>query len=166
MFTLRDKLSALLMDSAENKHYRVHIPLELNENQGLSTNDMLIVEEIWQHETEGIIMLKFIGIGEPKELEDFEECIPQIYNYMNDYMAEKTKYLLTERETYAPDYEDYVFQEVFNSYEEASERMRDIYHSTIIEGNPDAIEKTEFSTNSIYVLLNDGNGLYWEITKK
>jgi hypothetical protein len=35
MFTLRDKLSALLMDSAKNKHYRVHIPLELSENQGI-----------------------------------------------------------------------------------------------------------------------------------
>jgi len=163
MFTLRDKLSALLMDSAENKHYRVHIPLELSENQGLSTNDMLTVEEIWQHETEGIIMLKLIGIGEPKELEDFEECIPQIYNYMNDYMAEKTKYILTETESYAPEYE---YQEVFNSYEEASERMRDIYHSTIIEGNPDAIEKTEVYPNSVYVLLNDGNELYWEITKE
>lgn len=95
MFTLRDKLSALLMDSAENKHYKVHIPLELSENQGLSTNDMLTIEEIWQHETEGIIMLKLIGIDEPKELEDFEECIPQIYNYMNTYISKDNKYIFT-----------------------------------------------------------------------
>ena len=70
------------MDTSEENHMKVWIPLELEENQGLSTNDMLTVEEIWQHPTEGIIMLKIEGIEEPVELETYEECIPQIYEYI------------------------------------------------------------------------------------
>lgn len=78
----RDKISALLMDTDEQHHISVHIPLELGENQGLSTNDMLTVEEIWQNPTEGIIMLKIRGIEEPEELEVYEECLEQIYRYL------------------------------------------------------------------------------------
>ena len=83
-FTLRDKLSALLMNTSEEHHLKVHIPLELEGTFGLSTNDMITVEEIWQHPTEGIIMLKLIGINDPVELEEYEESIPQIYEYINN----------------------------------------------------------------------------------
>lgn len=162
MFTLRDKLSALLMDSAENIHYRVHIPLELKDNQGLSTNDMLTVESIWQDRKEGIIMLKLIGIGEPKELEDFEECIPQIYDYMNDYMSKGNKYILTQTDSDDPEYK---YIEIFKTYNEASLRLEEVLQDEIKrEGN--VIESIDSTINSVYVLLNDGNELYWEITKK
>ena len=83
-FTLRDKLSALLMDTSEEQHLKVHIPLELEGTFGLSTNDMITVEEIWQHPIEGIIMLKLEGIEDPVELEEYEEAIPQIYKYINN----------------------------------------------------------------------------------
>jgi hypothetical protein len=83
-FTLRDKLSALLMDTSEEQHLKVYIPLELEGTFGLSTNDMIAVEEIWQHPTEGIIMLKLEGIDDPVELEEYEEALPQIYEYLNN----------------------------------------------------------------------------------
>jgi hypothetical protein len=83
-FTLRDKLSALLMDTSEEQHLEVYIPLELEGTFGLSTNDMIAVEEIWQHPTEGIIMLKLEGIDDPVELEEYEEALPQIYEYLNN----------------------------------------------------------------------------------
>lgn len=81
----RNKISALLIDTDEEHHISVHIPLELEENQGLSTNDMLIVKEIWQHPTEGIIMVKINGL-EPQEIEEYEECIPQIYGYLSELL--------------------------------------------------------------------------------
>ena len=83
-FSLRDKLSALLMDTNEECHMKVHIPLDLEGTFGLSTNDMITVEEIWQHPTEGIIMLKLEGIADPVELEEYEEAIPQIYEHINN----------------------------------------------------------------------------------
>jgi hypothetical protein len=83
-FTLRDKLSALLMDTSEEQHLELYIPLELEGTFGLSTNDMIAVEEIWQHPTEGIIMLKLEGIDDPVELEEYEEALPQIYEYLNN----------------------------------------------------------------------------------
>lgn len=83
MQLFRNKVSALLMDTDEERHITVHIPLELQENQGLSTNDMLTVEEIWQHPSEGIIMVKIKGVEEPQEIEEYKECIPQIYEYLS-----------------------------------------------------------------------------------
>lgn len=82
----RNKVSALLMDTDEENHLNVYIPLELQENQGLSTNDMLTVEEIWQHPIEGIIMVKIKGVVEPQEIEEYEECIPQIYEYLAELL--------------------------------------------------------------------------------
>ena len=81
---LRSKLSALLMDTNEECHMKVHIPLDLDGTFGLSTNDMVTVEEIWQNPTEGIIMLKLEGIKEPVEIEEYEEAIPQIYEYIKN----------------------------------------------------------------------------------
>ena len=81
---LRDKLSALLMDTDEKHHMKVYIPLDLKENVGLSTNDMITVKEIWQNPTEGIIMLKLEGIDNPVELEKYEEAISQIYEHIKN----------------------------------------------------------------------------------
>lgn len=159
MFTLRDKLSALLMDSAENVHYRVHIPLELKENQGLSTNDMLTVESIWQDRKEGIIMLKLVGIGEPKELEDFEECISQIYDYMNDYISKDDKYILTE--LYSGTKGEYKYQEIFKTFNEADLRLEELFS----EIDRNLIRKVEATINSIQVEFDDAE-IYWKITLK
>ena len=81
-FTVRDKLSALLMDTSEESHMNVDIILETSEDQGLSDLEKPCVKEIWQHPTEGIIMIQLEGCSEPNELEDYEECIPQIYEYI------------------------------------------------------------------------------------
>lgn len=75
----RNLLSALLMDTSEEQHMKCDIVLQTSEDCGLSDLDKMHVTEIWQHPTEGIIMLMVEGVGEC-ELEDFEECIPQIYN--------------------------------------------------------------------------------------
>lgn len=81
-FTLRDKISAILMDTDEKNHAIVDIVLESSEDAGLSTNDKLCIKEIWQHPTEGIIMVQVEGYSEPQELEEYEEFIPQIYEYL------------------------------------------------------------------------------------
>lgn len=70
------------------------------------------------------------------------------------------KFTLTETEDIAPDYE---YKEEFDTLEEAQARMKDMYHQTIIEGNQDAVDKTEINDRSIYVYLNDGNKISWEI---
>ena len=75
----RNLLSALLMDTSEEQHMKCDIVLQTSEDCGLSDLDKMHVTEIWQHPTEGIIMLMVEGVGEC-ELEDFEECSPQIYN--------------------------------------------------------------------------------------
>lgn len=83
---LRNKLSALLMHTSEEHHLETYIPLDYEEGMGLSTNDMPAIKEIWQHPTEGIIMLKIWGIKEPMELEelqDYEEVLPQIIEGVN-----------------------------------------------------------------------------------
>ena len=67
------------MDTSEEHHMKCDICLETSEDCGLSDLEKMHVTEIWQHPTEGIIMLFVEGVGEC-ELEDFEECIPQIYN--------------------------------------------------------------------------------------
>ena len=70
------------MDTSEENHLFVDIPLDTSEDQGLSDLEKPWVKEIWQHPTEGIIMMQLEGCDEPNELEDYEECMPQIYNYL------------------------------------------------------------------------------------
>lgn len=87
MENLRNRLSALLMDTSEKNHYHVNIILETKEDVGLSSLEKIEVREIWQHETEGIILLKIYGNEKEYELEDFEECIPNILSYMEEYVS-------------------------------------------------------------------------------
>lgn len=75
----RSVLSSILMETSEEKHMECDIYLNTAEDCGLSDLEKMHVTEIWQHPTEGIIMLMVEGVGEC-ELEDYEECIPQIYN--------------------------------------------------------------------------------------
>lgn len=84
MEELRNKISALLMHTSEDKHLSVCIPLELKENQGLSTLQMLTIVEIWQNPIEGIIMIKLEGVEEEIELDKYEECYEQIYKALSD----------------------------------------------------------------------------------
>lgn len=81
----RNSISALLAGTSENNHLKVDIVLEPEGTFGLSTLQMPCVEEIWQHETEGIIMLKMRGEEEPVELEDYEDCMKQIYSYLEQH---------------------------------------------------------------------------------
>lgn len=79
---LRYMISGLLADTSENNHLKIEMILEPEGTFGVSTLQMPTVEEIWQHETEGIIMLKLKGQEEPVELEDYEDCMPQIFAYL------------------------------------------------------------------------------------
>ena len=79
----RNLLSALLMDTSEEQHMNCDIVLQTSEDCGLSELEKMHVTEIWQHPTEGIIMLMIEGVGEC-ELEDFGECIPRIYNELKE----------------------------------------------------------------------------------
>ena len=72
-------LSAILMDTSEEMHMKCDICLETSEDCGLSDLEKIHVTEIWQHPTEGIIMLMIEGFGEC-ELDDYAEFIHQIYN--------------------------------------------------------------------------------------
>lgn len=54
-YTLRDKISAILIDTNEQKHLSVDIILNTSEDQGLSEAEKLCIKEIWQHPQEGII---------------------------------------------------------------------------------------------------------------
>ena len=81
-FTLRDKISAILIDTNEQEHLSVDIILNTPEDQGISESEKLCIKEIWQHPSEGIITVQVEGYPEPQELEEYEEFIPQIYNYL------------------------------------------------------------------------------------
>lgn len=100
----RNSISALLASTSENNHLKVNIVLEPKGTFGLSTLQMPCVEEIWQHETEGIIMLKMLGEEEPVELEDYEDCMKQIYSYLeqhkyDDLSDEQLKEIFEDWET-------------------------------------------------------------------
>ena len=79
----RNLLSALLMDTSEEQHMKCDIYLETTEDCGLSELEKMHVTEIWQHPTEGIIMLMVEGVGEC-ELEEYEDFIPQICNKLKE----------------------------------------------------------------------------------
>ena len=70
------------------------------------------------------------------------------------------RYRLTERETFAPDYK---YSEEFKKLTNAQNRMRQMYHDLVAEGDPNAIEKAEINERSASVIINDGNEIYWDI---
>lgn len=79
---LRSKISAMLADTSEESHLRIDLTLEPEESQGLSSLLLPHVDEIWQDQKEGIILLKMTGYEEPVELEIFYDCLEQIYDYL------------------------------------------------------------------------------------
>lgn len=78
----KNSISALLADTSEENHLKVDIVLEPEGTFGLSTLQMPRVEEIWQHEG---IMLKMRGEEKPVKLEDYEDCLEQIYSYLEQH---------------------------------------------------------------------------------
>lgn len=59
--TIWREISKLLMDTSKEKHILIDIPLNYRSSFGLSSNDMLHINEIWQDEKEGIITFKIRG---------------------------------------------------------------------------------------------------------
>lgn len=76
------KLSALLAETSEDKHLKVDICLETDEDVGLSTLQKLHMVEVWQDEKEGIITFKLDGCDDEFDLSDYEEFIPQVVKYL------------------------------------------------------------------------------------
>lgn len=76
------KLSALLAETSEDKHLKVDICLETEEDMGLSTLQKLHMSEIWQDEKEGIITFKLDGCDDEFDLSDYEEFVPQVVKYL------------------------------------------------------------------------------------
>lgn len=76
------------MDTSEEKHMPIDVVLETSDDCGLSCNEKLHAVEIWQHPVEGIINLKIEGVEEPQEIENYTECLPQIYDAVLDYHEE------------------------------------------------------------------------------
>lgn len=70
------------------------------------------------------------------------------------------KFKVTETESFVPSYK---YSEDFDTIEEARQRMKEMYHETAVEGNPNAIESAELYANSARVVLNDGNEIEYEI---
>ena len=69
-------------------------------------------------------------------------------------------YRVIEREKYAPDYK---YEEEYENLSDAKERMRQLYHETAIEGDPDLIEKAEIFEMCASVIFVDGNEVTWDI---
>ena len=69
-------------------------------------------------------------------------------------------YKVIEREKYAPDYE---YEEDYFLLTDAKARMKQLYHETAIEGDPDLIEKAEIFEMCASVTFVDGNEVTWDI---
>lgn len=94
---------------------------------------------------------------------DAEEFIEDLSGALAEYLAEANpKYIVTERESAVPSYRH---SELFDTHEEAYNRMKELYHELAVESNPDAIKKAEIAENSAMVEIYDGNVVEWEIEK-
>lgn len=76
-------ISWYLRDTSEVLHMGIYIPVDFDENQGLSELDKLTINEIWQHPTEGIITFKLYGSDDEFDLSEY----PQIWNTVLDYLS-------------------------------------------------------------------------------
>lgn len=59
--SIRNFYSRNLIDTSSNNPLNVSITLTIPDTFGLSSNDMLRIEKIWQHPTEGYIDMKIYG---------------------------------------------------------------------------------------------------------
>lgn len=89
---LRHKMSALLMDTSEEKPIECWIPIEPEGTFGLSTNDMLKVGRVFQQPSEGIIWLRLLGDDDYIEFDDFietygYEVMESVYNELVEQLT-------------------------------------------------------------------------------
>ena len=70
------------------------------------------------------------------------------------------KYKLVETELDVPEYS---YSEQFNTHEEAYERMRQMYHDLIKDGDGGPIVGGGIYENSAYVDMVDNNTIFWDI---
>ena len=77
-------ISAILMDTNEEKHLKVDIILESIADVGLSDNEKPNITEIWQHPSEGIITFKVYGSDDEFDLSEYPEYHEQIYNALTN----------------------------------------------------------------------------------
>lgn len=71
----------------------------------------------------------------------------------------KEMYILTETEG------EHTYTELFTSREEARARLRDRYHETAVLGDPDAIEKADYSDDVASLIPKEGDSINWRITE-
>ena len=88
-----------------------------------------------------------------------ERSNDNVYNE-NQPFSKLHNYTLVEREKYFPEYE---YKESYPDLLSARTRMLEMYHDTVIEGNPDEIEKAEIYERSAVAYFNDGNEISWSI---
>lgn len=69
-------------------------------------------------------------------------------------------YTFIETQTKHP---DYFYHEDYKTYEEAYERMRTIYHTFAVEGNPETIIKATINDNNAMMEESDGNQTWWRV---
>ena len=67
--SIRQNLSRHLMDTSEDNRMKLDFPLESGAC-GLSTLEMIWVDEIWQDPEEGIIWVKYEGSSDAIELDE------------------------------------------------------------------------------------------------
>ena len=68
-------------------------------------------------------------------------------------------YILVETEDFVPEYK---YEEEYSTYEEAYERMKQIYHEIATNDNP-IIDGGEILSNTAYITFEDGNAIEWNI---
>jgi len=72
-------------------------------------------------------------------------------------------YILKETESFVPEYN---YQEEFDTYEEAKQRMSELYNELAVNGNSDVIEESGIHSHCAYISFIDYNEILWEIEEK
>ena len=84
---IRHKLSALLMDTCEEKPIHCNIPIGEDEAMGLSSLELPVVTSIFQQPSEGIIWFKIEDYVEPIEFDDMNTLdLEIILNVLPDFI--------------------------------------------------------------------------------
>ena len=78
---MRHKLSAILMDTSEEKPMMCSITIGESEAMGLSSNELPVVKSMFQQPSEGIIWFNIEDCEEPIEFDDMP--LEDIENILN-----------------------------------------------------------------------------------
>ena len=112
---IMDKIQEILRLLPDTNHLSVYIILEPEGTFGLSTLQMPTVEEIWQES--GTVMLRMRGQENPIKIDEYSDCIDQIYKYLEEHKYDNLS--------------DEVLQEIFDDLE--TDRIVEEYKSGILE---------------------------------